>query len=677
SFLAGRRTAWITLLGCLVALGLTFALIPQSLNTAAPQSRLAASADSQHVADLLAHFPTAPTTPGIVEWNRTDGQTLSTADRAAIVDRVTAVASLSSQPQDARPQVSVDRTVMLVQVTVSASSVSKDASAVATRLRSTARSGLPSDLEARVTGDIATAADDASAYAGTTLRLLLVLALVVAVLLILLTRSLLVWIVPLVVIAAADWLTRIVAGAVSAALGMPITADVSDIVSVVVAVVGAGFSLILIARYREELRPADDRHLAMRKALSGAGAVITASAATITLGMLALTFASLGQTQAIGLAGAIGVVIAAVLVLVMLPAALVVVPRGLFWLPVPRLFDPKVPVEDSPPRFASTVDHRRIPVAIIAAVIIGVLTLGLVGAQLGGHQSVGHPESVQAQKVVDHAFGPGYGNQAIMLVPDSLRGQTSTFSPTTLAIDQDVVHSVLRGESHDGRTELVVALNADARSPQAIATIRSLRASIARTGGPTAETLIGGPDAVAIDTRDAAATDRITIIPILIGVLLLMLILLTRALVAPVILIAASTGAFFGGLGLANLISVRLLGYPTLDSAVIVPAFAVVVAIGVGYGVVLMLRATGRMRDAISSVGGVLAGSGIVVAGGFVVLAVTMPVVALIQLGWIVAIGALLEAIIVRAFLVPALAFILGGTFYWPRRKIVTASLKA
>ena len=677
NFLAGRRTAWITLLGCLVALGLTFALIPQSLNTGAPQSGLPASAESQRVANLLAQFPAAPTTPGIVEWNRTDGQTLTAADRATIVEHVAAVAALSTQPKDARPRVSVDRTVMLVQVTAASSAVAKDAGAVATRLRNAARSGLPNDLEARVTGDIATAAESANAYAGTTRRLLLILGLVIAILLIIFTRSLLVWIVPLVVIAAADWLTRIVASAVTAAAGMPITADVSDIVSVVVAVVGAGYALILIARYREELRPADDRHLAMRKTLAGAGAVIAASAATLTLGMLALTFAGLTQTQAIGLAGAIGIVIATVLVLVLLPAALVVVPRGLFWLPVPRLFDPKVPVEDSPPRFASAIDHRRIPVAIIAAVVIGVLTLGLAGAQLGGHQSFGNPESVRAQKVVDHAFGPGYGNQAIMLVPDSLGGQTSTISPTALAIDQDVVHSVLRGQSHDGRTELVVALNAGARSPLAIATIRSLRASIARTGGSTGQTLIGGPDAIAIDTRNAAATDRATIIPILLGVLLLMLILLTRALVAPLILVVASSAAFFGGLGLANLISVRLLGYATLDSTVLVPAFAFVVAIGVGYGAVLILRATGRMREAISSVGGVLAGSGIVVASGFVMLAVTMPVVDLIQLGWIVAFGTLLEALVVRAFLVPALAFILGTSFYWPRRKIETASRRA
>jgi RND superfamily putative drug exporter len=311
---------------------------------------------------------------------------------------------------------------------------------------------------------------------------------------------------------------------------------------------------------------------------------------------------------------------------------------------------------------------RRTPLAIIAIVVVGLLTLGLVGAQLGGQRTFGTPESARVQKVADQAFGPGYGNQAIMLVPNSLGGSSSVTSPTTLAIDQDSVHSVTRRESHAGRTELVVALTADAGSAKAISTVRALRASIAKAGGSTARTLIGGPDAVAIDTRDGAATDRGVVIPILVGVLLILLILWTRALLAPVILLAASVAAFVGALGLANLISTRFLGFPTLDSSVVVPAFALVVAMGVGYGLVLILRARDGMRDAVSTIGGQLVGAGIILASGFVVLALTIPVAAVIQLGWIVAIGTLLDALLVRAVLIPALAFILGEHLYWPRR---------
>jgi RND superfamily putative drug exporter len=670
NFVTGRRTAWITLLVCLVALGLTFALIPRPSGASTSTAGLSTSGDSKRVADLLAQFPTANTAQAIVVWTRVDGHRLTSADRAAIVDQVSALAALSTRPQDVRAGVSVDRTAMAAAVLVKETALERDAGSVVGGLRTAARAGLPSDLEAQLTGEVATAAENQAALAGTDFWLALIFGVVAALLLMLFTRSFVVWIVPMIVIGAAEWLTQIVAGAVDTAIGVPISATVGATLSVVVAAVGAGLSLLLIACYREESRGTDDRHDAMRDALEARRGVIAASAATIAIGLLAQLAAGLTDTRAIGVACAIGIVIDAIFVLVLLPAALVVFPRAAFWLPTPRFADPKATAQDPQPRFAEAVEMRRTPFAIIAVVIVGLLTVGLAGAQLGGEQVFGNPKSVRVQKVVDHAFGPGYGNQAIMLVPDSLGGSSSVTSPTTLAIDQDVVHSVTRGESHDGRTVLVVALTADAGSAKAISTVRALRASIAKAGGSTARTLIGGPDAVAIDTRDAAATDRGVVIPILAGVLLLMLILLTRALLAPVILLAASIAAFFGGLGVANLISTRFLGYATLDSGVVVPAFALVVAIGVGYSIVLILRARDGMRDSLSTTGGQLVGAGILLSGGFVVLALTIPVVAVVQFGWIVAIGALLDALVVRAVLVPALAFILGDRLYWPRRPL-------
>jgi putative drug exporter of the RND superfamily len=672
NFVTGRRTAWVTLAGCLVALAITFALVPQpSVGTSG--TGLTASADSQRVENLLAQFPTANTAQGIIVWNRVDGHALTPADRTAIDNRVAALSRLSTTPADVRAQLSTDRIAMAATVAVKKTAVAKDADAVASGLRREARAGLPGDLEARLTGEVATAAENQAALGGTELRLLLVLGIVLAVLLILFTRSFVVWIVPVVVIGTADWLTRIVAGAVDAAAGIPLSAATYATLTTVVTAVGAGFSLLLIVRYRTESRGTEDRHEAMRDALGSLCRVIAAGAAIIALGLLALVFSALTDTRALGIAGAIGIMITAIFVLVVLPAALAVVPRGAFWLPTPKFADPTTSAGDPRPRYADTVEHRSIPAAIIAVVILGVLTLGLLtlglaGAQLGGHRKFGNPESVQAQRVADDAFGAGYGNRAIMLVPDSLRGSTSIVSPTTLAIDQKVVHSVLRGESHGGRTELVVALTADAGSAKAVSTVRALRASIASAGGSTARTLIGGPDAAAIDVADAASTDRSVVMPILAAVLLLILIPLTRALLAPVILLAASVTAFFGGVGLANLISTRLLHYPALDSTVVVPAFALVVAIGVGYSAVLILQARRGMHDALTTTGGALVGAGIVLAGGAAVLAVTIPVVAVVQFGWVVAIGVLLDTLVVRAFLVPSLVFILGEHFYWPRR---------
>jgi putative drug exporter of the RND superfamily len=674
NFVTGRRTAWITLLGCLVALGLVFALVPQPTVSDTLAAGLPASSDSQRVAALLARFPTANTADGLIVWSRVDGHPLTSADRTAVDHQVPALAALTTQPQDVRAQVSVDRMATAAAVLVRQTAVDKDAGAVESGLLRAARVGLPDNLEARLTGEIATAADNQAAYAGTDLRLWLVLGILLAVLLILFTRSFVVWIVPLVVIGAADWLTRIVAGSVDAALGIPMSVAVSATLTVVVAAVGVGLSQLLIVRYREVSRGMDDPHAAMRDVLGTLRGVIAASAATVAIGLLALLLAALTDTRALGVACAVGIVIVAIFVLTLLPAALVVFPRGAFWLPTPRFADPKATAQDPQPRVAEMIELRRSPLAIAAVVVIGLLALGLVGAQLGGQRLSADRESAEAHTIVDQAFGAGYGNNAIMLVPDSLRGSTAVVSPTSLAIDQNVVHSVIRGESHGGRTELIVALTADAGSPTAVSTVRALRASIAKAGGSTARTLIGGPDAAAIDTRDAASSDRGLVVPILAGLLLVMLMLLMRAVLGSVILLAASAAAFVGGLGLANLVSVQLLGERTIDSSVVVPAFALVTAIGVGYSSVLVLRARNGMRDAISTTGGQLFGAGMMLSGAFVVLAVTIPVVAIEQLGWIVALGVLLDTLVARAFLVPALALILGERFSWPRRAVpVTA----
>ena len=267
NFVTGRRTAWVTLLLCLVALGLTFALIPRPTSANASTAGLPASADSQRVADLLARFPTANTAQAIVVWNRVDGHRLTSADRTAIDNRVGGLAGLSTQPQDVRTDLSADRIAMAAAVRVRETAVEKDAGAVASGLRAAARAGLPSDLEARLTGEVARAAENQAAVAGTDFWLALVFGAVAALLLMLFTRSFIVWIVPAVVIGAAEWLTSIVAGAVDSTLGLPISATVGATTSVVVVAVGAGLSLLLIVRYREESRGTDDRHIAMREVL--------------------------------------------------------------------------------------------------------------------------------------------------------------------------------------------------------------------------------------------------------------------------------------------------------------------------------------------------------------------------------------------------------------------------
>ena len=332
---SGRRSSWAVLGGTLVVVALLFALLPSGDDDAFPASGLPDTSQPARVQALLDDFPSADATAGVLVWSR-GGAELSADDLASISSRSEALAALSTTPEAVRPQVSDDGAAALVAVPLSAADVDADLDGVATSLRDAASAGLPDGLTAALTGPVGFQDDVSNAFAGADLRLLLVTVLVVAVLLIVTYRSPVLWIVPLVVVGVADGLARVVVSALASAADVPVDASISGILSVLVFGAGTNYALLLVARYREELLHVDDRHVAMRTAVRSAGPAIAASGGTVALSLATLLLASLAGNRALGFACAIGVVIAIASALVVLPAALVVCGRGLFWPLVPR-----------------------------------------------------------------------------------------------------------------------------------------------------------------------------------------------------------------------------------------------------------------------------------------------------------------------------------------------------
>ncbi|WKK73001.1 MMPL family transporter [Rathayibacter oskolensis] len=667
-----RRRAWITVLAAVIAVGALFALLPSSAESGFPQSGLPDSAPSAKVAALLEEFPSADTTAGVVLWNRDSG--LTEADTAAIDERAGALAALSTTPEAVRPQFSDDGRAALVAVPLSASAVEADVASIADRLRATGSADLPSGLDSYLTGAVGFQADISNAFAGADFRLLLVTVIVVAVLLIATYRSPILWIVPLAVVGIADGLARIVVAALADALGLSIDASVSGILSVLVFGAGTNYALLLVARYREELLHEEDRHRAMTTAVRSAGPAIAASGGTVALSLLTLLLAELAGNRALGFACAIGVVIAIVFALVVLPSALVLCGRGLFWPFVPR-----PDAAGAPPRkdglwtrLGRGVARRPGRVAIVATVGLALLSLGLVGAKVGLSQTdqlLGDPESVRAQVVIDESFGAGLTAQTTVLAPDD-----AVTEATALAEGTDGVDSVRAGESANGLTALSLVLASEPESAESFATITALRSAYADATGPVSESLVGGSDATALDTQSASERDQGLIIPIILAIVFLILALLLRSLVAPVLLIATVLATFFASLGAANLLFGGLLGFPAFDANVVLFAFLFLVALGVDYNIFLVTRAREErilhgtregMVRALASTGGVITSAGILLAAVFAVLGV-LPVVALTQIGVIVCIGVLLDTLVVRTVLVPALVFLTGDAFWWP-----------
>lgn len=632
---------------------------------------------------LVATFPSADTTVGILVFDKGDA-VLSTADRAAIESRATALAAESSAPQAVRPQFSDDGKAALVAVPLKSATVQNDVAEAAKTLRTTASTDLPQGLTVSLTGPVGFQDDIANSFAGADFRLLLVTVIVVAALLIITYRSPVLWIVPLAVVGTADGLASKVVQALAAPLGLTIDASISGILSVLVFGAGTNYALLLVARYREELTRREDRFAAMRVAVTSAGPAIAASGGTVALSLLTLLLASLSNNRALGFACAVGVVIAILFALIALPAALVVCGRGLFWPFVPR------PTADTDGDAAGAtpaelggfwaglgrrVSHRPALVTVAAVAGIGILSLGLGGYAVGLSQTaqlLGNPASVTAQKIIDRSFSAGLTSQTTVLAPTIVAAEAVTTATRTAGVE-----SATASETHDGLTRISVTLKAEPESDAAFASIERLRSGYADAGGTLAKTLVGGTDATALDTQNAAKHDQDLVIPLILAIVFAVLALLLRSLLAPVLLIASVLATFFASLGASTFLFTHLLGFPALDSNVTLFAFLFLVALGVDYNIFLTTRAREEaahhgtregMIRALASTGAVITSAGILLAAVFAVLGV-LPVVALTQIGVIVCLGVLLDTLVVRTVLVPALVFLTGDAFWWPSRR--------
>ena len=674
-FISGRRTAWIVLVGTIVAVGLLFSLLPKNAGAEFPSTGLPASSQAAQVDAALAKLPSADQTAAILVWSRGDSP-LTTADRTAITERTTALGELSTAPRVTAAQFSTDGKAAISVVPLSAKAVDKDVKGTAAALRTTAAKNLPTGLDSYLTGGVGFQADITNAFAGADVKLLLITVIVVAVLLIVTYRSPLLWIVPLAVVGTADGLAGAVVTALAKPLGIALDASVSGILSVLVFGAGTNYALLLVARYREELLKIEDRSVAMLTAVKSAGPAIAASGGTVALSLITLLLAELAGNRALGFACAIGVVVAIFFALIVLPAALVVCGRGLFWPFIPRVRAASAVVRDGFwTRLGRGVSRRPVVITVLSAAIVGVLSLGLSGFSVGLSQTeqlLGNPESVVAQTIVDKSFSAGLTSQTTVLTPMDAATDATMIAKNTAGVD-----SVTPGGSANGLTQLTVSLTSAPGSDAAFATITKLRSAYADETGGLSKTIVGGRDATALDTLTSSQRDQDLIIPIILAIVFAILAVLLRSLIAPVLLVASVLATFFASLGAANWIFIHLLGFPAFNTNVILFAFLFLVALGVDYNIFLTTRAREErelhgtsegMIRALSSTGAVITSAGILLAAVFAVLGV-LPVVALTQIGVIVCIGVLFDTLVIRTVVVPAMVFITKDFFWWPSHR--------
>jgi RND superfamily putative drug exporter len=690
SFVCGRRTKWVVI--ALWILGVA-ALAPLASKVAdvtndETASFLPADADSTRVQELLKdRFPGGETSIGLIVYRREGG--LTDADKARIASDAQKVDDAIPVTRPAVVPFSADAPPGLVSQAGDAAytvvTVPLDFDRVAD-WGETSREligGSSDGLEVYVTGDLGLWADFEEVFGEIDTKLLSATILLVLVLLGAIYRAPLIAIIPIVVVGlayqAASGFIYLYADA-----GNTVSSNATGILIVLMFGVGTDYCLLLVSRYREELHRHADKHEAMARALRRAGPAVLASGSTVIAAMLVLLLADTGSTHALGPVSAIGVAAALLAGLTLLPALLTIVGRRGFW---PRraavAYRPDEDIAERQGiwrRFGDRVLQRPALALGATVAMFGVFSLGLLAYEedysIGGFfkQDV---ESVDGFEVLGQSFPQG------ALGPTSILVQREGGAAT----DADLAEVRQRAEGIDGvaavsepqRSEdgaigkIDVTFSDDPYSEEALARVSSMRDAL--EGLPNGTTaLVGSGSAVQEDFNIAAARDNRVIVPVALLVIAIILGILLEAIVAPLVLIATVVISFFGTLGLSIFFFIEIQGSAGVDASLPTFAFIFLVALGVDYTIFLMSRVreeatTHGTREgvlrALSATGPVITSAGLILAGTFSVL-MTLPVTFAFNIGFMVAVGILLDTFVVRTIMVPAAVELLGDRVWWP-----------
>jgi putative drug exporter of the RND superfamily len=695
SVVTGRRTKWFVLVGWIVVLVITQPIGSKlsDVTTDDTESFLPASAESTEVVRLLnSDFSQGETDTGIVVYKHSGGLTAADKEKiaadaraiqAAGTDKINLVRppEVPFAPGSSPTLVSTDGSVATMVLTTPADFEKEADWGKAIRDITDANTG---GMQVFLTGGVGFNTDADEVFSDIDTKLLLATVALVLVLLGAIYRSVLVALTPLIVVFFAYTVTQALVYALANA-GATVSSNSTSILIVLMFGVGTDYCLLLVSRYREELRRIDDKHAAMARAVRRAGPAILASGMTVSLAMLTLALADNKNTSSLGPVAAIAVFTAMVAGLTLLPTLLTIFGRRGFW---PRRsvveYDPAHAAEEHRGlwrRFGDRVLERPAAALLVTGVVFIAGAFGLLAYRVDYSTTSFFKHSVEAVEgfdVLRSAFPAGTLAPTTVLV-ESSGGPVTPF-------DVNEVESRLRDvngvasvsdtglRSTNGQIgEVDAVLSKDPLNKNGLDIVPRMRDAVANLpGGVTA--LVGGTSAINFDVDEANQRDIEIIVPLALVVMAVILAILLQALVAPLVLLASVILSFACTLGISILIIRYVVGDAGFDSAIPLFAFIFLVALGIDYTIFLMARVREEARRygtregmlrALSATGPVITSAGIILAGTFSVL-MTLPVSFTFDLGLMVALGILLDTFIVRTIMVPAAVEVLGDKVWWP-----------
>lgn len=719
---AGPRTKWITLVIWIVLAAALTAFLPsanhEENNNAATLPATSWSVQAEHVAKQ--YWPKQAGIPAVVVWHRPSGLTKTDLVHIKAVAanlerdplrRQQSVAPLNRMPVTAlRSLESKDGTTLVETVTLkpktSASVLQQDVSNIQQRVKKTVGGDSPfatklqtSGLQVRVTGPAGISADTLSLFAHVDVTLLLSTVLLVLILLILLYRSPLLAVIPLIGVGISYAIISPILGILAKSGLITIDAESISIMTVLLFGAGTDYCLFLIARYRERLYATQDRHQAMRQSVKNVAGAIGMSAMTVVISLLTLLLAKSGSIHRFAIPFSLAILVMALAGLTLVPALLAVFGRSSFFPFIPRTQEMEAARESrrgmssdngvqrkQTGRFGQwlgeTVATKPWPILIAGLMILCGLTAFAPQMKTTNNPLAQLPDttqSAQGYELVSNHFSAG--SLAPVQVMVNTEGKRVDLVPALKRLP--FVKSVSQPRHSDinrNAESVTLTLAGDPYSDSSIAEVPAIRktvdSALQQAGVSHAQKnfWVGGETATQYDTQHLARRDTRVVIPIVLAIIAVLLILYLRSLIAMVYLIGTVVLSFFGALGAGWLFLHDVLGQSSLQEGIALYAFIFLVALGEDYNIFMVSRIwqerktrplQAAIAHGVSRTSGVITSAGLILAGTFAVLT-GMPGKILMDFGVISAIGILLDTFVVRPLIVPSLISILGRFAFWP-----------
>lgn len=579
-------------------------------------------------------------------------------------------------------------------------------------LRSTLAGAAPAGMQTFVTGPAGLTADLVGAFAGIDGILLLVALGAVFVILLIVYRSLLLPIAVLLTSVFALCAAILLVFGMAKAGWIQLSGQSQGILSILVIGAATDYALLYVARFREALTHTTNRTAAVLTAWKASFEPILASGATVIIALLCLLFSDLNSNKALGPVAAAGILCALFAALTLLPALMALLGRAAFWPFRPKLIpagqreiELVTGLEGQKGLWRATgslVSRRPRAVWIGSVVLLLAASAGVLQLKANGVPQtdviLAASNAVDGQDALARHFDAGSGSPAVVVVEEGkaedvlavVKAADGVGDAYLLAAGGVPITSGEPGEPgqpgqprqpgapsvpdvREGKVLINATLNYAADSAEAEEAVKVLRGQVKDADGGA---LVGGVTATALDTNTTAQRDLLIIIPIVLVVILIILMLLLRSVLAPVLLVLSVVLSYGAAMGVSALVFNNLLGFPGADATVPLFGFVFLVALGVDYNIFLMSRVReeslkhgtrpGILRG-LGVTGGVITSAGVVLAATFAALGV-IPIMFLVQLAFIVAFGVLLDTVLVRSLLVPALAYDIGPRIWWPSK---------